>query len=102
MDEGCDKSDSVILFKCEFRLVVPFIVKLQSVFRVQRGYELPDHSLRFLPLIPSQHPDMSHQPRHCTDRHAAHFPFDVVSDLLRSREMIVIRKEEGKMWSEIC
>lgn len=72
--------------QCVFQLFVPFIVKLQSVLPIQWGYKLSDHSLGLLPLIPPQHPDMGHQPGHCTDGHTAHFPLDVVSNFLHSEK----------------
>ena len=81
---------------------VPFIVKLQGVLPVQWGYKLSDHSLGLLPLVPPQHPDVSHQPGHCTDRHAAHFPLNVVSDLLHSERDDSSKKRGRKDVVRIC
>lgn len=64
--------------------MVPFIVKLKGVLAVQRRDQLSDHSLRLLPLISPEHPHMGHQPGHCAYCHTAHFPLDVISDLLYS------------------
>lgn len=68
---------------CALYAFVPFIVKLQSVLPIKWRYKLPDHSLGFLPLISSKHPDMGYQPCNRTDGHAAHFALDIVSNLLR-------------------
>jgi len=81
---------------------VPFIVELQRVLPVQRGHELPDHRLGLIPLVPPQHPDVGHQPGHRADCHTAHFPLDVVSDLLHAGRDDGEKKEEGWMWSEEC
>lgn len=81
---------------CVFELFVPFIVKLQSVLAIQRGYKLSDHSLGLLPLVPPQHPDMGHQPGHRTDCHTANLSLDVISDLLHSERDDGSKKKKRK------
>lgn len=64
---------------------VPFVVKLQGVFSIKWSHQLPDHSLRFLPLIPPQHSNVGHQPGHSTNGHTADLSLDVVCDLLQKK-----------------
>lgn len=81
---------------------IPFAVKLQRVFGIERGDKLADHGLRLLPLVPPQHPDVGHQPRHRTDRHTANFALDVVSDLLHSKEDVKKRKAKMVNGKRMC
>lgn len=94
----------IYIYICVFKLFVPFIVKLQSVLAIQRGYKLSDHSLGLLPLVPPQHPDMGHQPGHRTDCHTANLSLDVISDLLHSErdDGSKKKKKEGRLWLEGC
>lgn len=84
-DAGDNVHIGILRVNAGCRGCLPFTVKLKGVLAKQRRHKLPDHSLGLLPLISSQHPHVGHQPGHRTYCHAAHFPLDVVSDLLDSK-----------------